>query len=143
MRLATLLCLALCACGIPRDRKETLARVEHGELRAGFTHHPPEVDCSGDRPRGEEVKMVERLAALLGARLTHRCSSEAVLVSDLREHRIDIAAGAFDGGSPWRTKAGATLPYSRHSGRRFLVPPGENAWLMRLDRLIGGGELTP
>jgi hypothetical protein len=128
---------------MPRDRKETLARVEHGELHAGFTHHPPEVDCQADRPSGEEVAMIERLAAKLEARLISTCTSEAALVEELREHRIDIAAGAFDGQSPWRKKAGATLPHGRHSGQRFLVPPGENAWLMRVDRLIGSGELSP
>ncbi|HSI03613.1 MAG: hypothetical protein ACAI38_13480 [Myxococcota bacterium] len=128
---------------MPRDRKDTLARVEHGELRAGFTHHPPEVDCHAGGPRGDEVAMIERLAAKLEARLVTTCASEAELVEDLRALRIDIAAGAFDGQSPWRKRAGATLPHSRHSGRRFLVPPGENAWLMRVDRLIASAELSP
>jgi hypothetical protein len=127
---------------MPRDRKDTLARVEHGELRAGFTHHPPQVDCTGARPRGDEVAMIERLSVKLEARLSSSCASEATLVDALRAHRIDIAAGAFDGASPWRDKTGVTLPYSRHSGRRFLVPPGENAWLLRVDRLIATGELS-
>ncbi len=143
MRLATVLSLTLCACGMPRDRNDTLSRVEHGELRAGFTHHPPEVDCQSGPPSGDEVTMVRSLATKLGARLTTRCASEAALVDDLREHRIDIAAGAFDGASPWRTKVGATLPYGRDSGRRFLTPPGENAWLLRVDRFIDSAELQP
>lgn len=136
----TLVCIALlCGCGLPRDRHDVLDRVEHKELRAGVTHHPPEIDCRGDKPSGEEMVLLEHIAERLDARLTVSCTSEAALVAALRAGDLEIAAGAFDERSPWLEKAGSTQSYSRHSGRLFLTPPGENRWLMRLDQLIVAG----
>ncbi len=84
--------------------------------------------------------MLEWIATELEAKLTLVCASEAALVAALRAGELELAAGAFDGDSPWLEKVGSTLPYSRHSGRLFLTPPGENRWLMRLDQLIVAGS---
>lgn len=130
--------------GIPADPDGTLARVSGGELRVGVTERPPWVQLpeSGE-PQGIEPELVRRFAAQLGADIRWVDGSEQKLVGDLEHGAVDLVIGGIPADTPWSDRAG--LSRSHHSTTDehgqplepvMLVPTGENAFLLELDRFL-------
>jgi polar amino acid transport system substrate-binding protein len=138
-------CLAaLASCGLPRDSDHTLDRVRGGELRVGVTDHAPWVTIQGDRMDGIEPRLIEELARGLGARPVWRRGSESEILEALHRRELDIVAGGLTDDSPWKGQVAFTHPHFNDTvtGRAhvFAVPPGENAFLVHVERFIAPRE---
>lgn len=131
-RLAGLVWLLTAACAFPRDGEGTAERVHHGELRAAFTRRPPDIECDASTPRGPAVDRIAALSRRLNTALIAWCAAEADIVRGLESFEVDLGVG-FDADTPWKKRVGTTRPDDRN--RVLLTPPGENAWLLELDRL--------
>lgn len=146
--LAAPMCAALllgtgCGITIPTDPDGTLDRIRGGVLRVGVTENPGFVDLGGGEPRGTEPELVREFAAVVGAEVTWVEGSERELVEGLKDGELDAAVGGFRDDSPWEQKAGMTRPYGEtvdEGGRTakhvLLIPEGENAFLLELDRFL-------
>jgi ABC-type amino acid transport substrate-binding protein len=142
-RLALLLCpvLALSACGLPRDAAGTLDRVRGGVLRAGAVHNPPFVVDDGSHVGGVEGALVEAFAHELGAKVTWVRAPEHVLVRALHARQLDVVVAGFDDTLVWKQEVAFTRPYYQDEKRHVLAaPPGENAWLVRLEQMLRASE---
>jgi len=134
-------------CGLPLDPKGTLDRVRGGTLRVGVVHNPPWTDVRpAGVPRGREVDLTRRLAEDLGAEVEWTVGGESRLMTDLERFELDLVIGGILQETAWSGTVGLTRPHA-HKGKYnyvFACPPGENAWLVHLDRWIdrhgrGGG----
>jgi hypothetical protein len=135
---------------MPRDPEGTLERVRGGELRAGAVLNPPFVALEDGRPAGADVELVESFAAALGARVTWSIAPGEDLVAALEEFRIDLVAGGFTRDDPRVKKLGISRAYAprvappasplplpgapREKEYVLVAPPGENRFLLTLDR---------
>jgi hypothetical protein len=126
MRVAALLCtLLLAGCTYPVDPGGTLERVEGGVLRAGVSPSPRSA---------AEMRLVERFAGTLGARVRWARDGEEHLVKRLEAGELDVVVGGLTKSSPWSTHAALTRPYD---GEHVMAAPlGENAWLVKLERFL-------
>jgi polar amino acid transport system substrate-binding protein len=129
-------CLVLGACGLPRDPEGTSEAIEGKVRRAGVSDNPPWVSFDGREPQGLEADLVRGLAAQMHARIAWKRGGESTLLKDLKEHRYDIVVGGMTTESPWTKELGAARPYATVAKEKHLVlvPPGENRWLLTVDR---------
>lgn len=123
---ASVLFVATACDRYPRDPRGTLERATGGELRVGIVDAP-------DKAR--ESELVRTFAAELRADVSWRHGSEHELLSSLEHGDLDLVVG---GGvvedTPWHGRVALTRPYE---GKHVLaVSPGENAFLLRLERFI-------
>jgi ABC-type amino acid transport substrate-binding protein len=155
-------------CGWPRDAGDTLADVRDGVLRVGVTDNPPWTRVAdGGGVGGAEVRLVERLAARLGARVEWYPGSESTLMAALKDRVLDVVVGGLDATAPWTKEASLTRSYvTMHTvvavpvgtvapqdlaGVRVAVPAGtaEVAALVRADAVpvpvpeVTGTEAMP
>lgn len=145
----------LTGCAMPADPKGTLGNITGGTLRVGATES---VSKSGDwvrlapgsDPAGIEPDLVRSFAASRGAAVDWRSGSEQDLVSDLKHGDLDLVVGGFADDTPWSKDAGLTRPFAESTDERgktvkhvMLVPHGENAFLLELDRHLLAQEVTP
>lgn len=148
-----LLLLGLSSCGIaiPQDPDGTLDRVSGGILRVGVSENAEwvQLPSSGD-PEGIEPELVEEFAGTLDARIEWVQGAEHELVDDLHHGELDLAIGGFGADTPWIKDAGITRPYTETTDERgktvrhvMLVPLGENAFLLELDRFLQAQEVRP
>lgn len=136
--------LALASCGVPRDPGGTLERVRGGTLRVGTIAHPPWVVPTGGAPQGVEVQIVRDFARELGATVRWVPGPEAELMEALERSDLDLVIGGVLSSSPWAGRVALTRPYRgtrapAGNGERhhvMAVPPGENGWLVRLERFL-------
>jgi ABC-type amino acid transport substrate-binding protein len=146
MRLLALAVLALAgalaACELPRDPRHTLAQVRSRPLRVGVAEAPPWVtrDASGE-PSGLEVEVVRELAAALGTTVDWRWADPERRLQELHEHRLDLVVAGLTTETPWKKRLGLTRPYFVEPGSPprehvLAVPPGENAWLLHVERAL-------
>jgi polar amino acid transport system substrate-binding protein len=121
---AVLAAPALAGCGWPRDAGSTLADVRGGVLRVGITANEPWTAVADDGTvTGAEVRLVERLAERLGARIEWHPGSESSLMAALKERVLDLVIGGLDAEAPWIEQASLTRPYV--TVRTVVaVPPG-------------------
>jgi hypothetical protein len=137
--LIALCLLSLSACDFPYDAEGSLDRVrETRVLRVGISEHAPWVTISGDQVGGIEPRLASAWADQLGARVEWSRASETELAQDLADRRIDLMIGGLKTGTPWESEAAVTQPYS--GDHVMLVPPGENALLLSLDRFLAGAR---
>ncbi|QHF25889.1 ABC transporter substrate-binding protein [Rathayibacter sp. VKM Ac-2804] len=140
----------LSGCGIPSDPDGTLEGVRGQVLTVGATAARDRVSLSaGEEPTGIEPDLVRAFADTLDADVVFVEGSEAELVDLLDRDAIDIAVGGFLEDTPWTDHAGTSLSYAetrsptgttdRHV---LLVPLGENALLLALDRFLTDQENT-
>jgi polar amino acid transport system substrate-binding protein len=145
-------CLAA-GCGLPRDPEGTTDRVRNGVLRVGVMHDPPHVEIGGDPPEfsGVEVEFVQQFAAELDAKVEWQIAGESELMKALQNYELDLVVGGLTESSAWHKHVGFTRPYRKEpaSSRSrsdslwkkeirhvVAVPPGENAWLLTLERFL-------
>lgn len=133
-----------CGISMPADPDGTLERVTGGTLRVGVTANGKWVSLGpGPEPRGIEPSLVRSFAATIGASPEWVTGSEQELTKALKEGELDLVVGGFAADTPWVTHAGTTRPYTESKdafGKTvkhvLLVPLGENAFLLALDRFL-------
>ncbi|RPD88788.1 ABC transporter substrate-binding protein [Luteimonas sp. 100069] len=133
------LCLAACA-PYPRDAHDSSERAREA-FRVGLSHDPPHVIASDARPRGNEVELIEALAADRELRVEWVVGNHDALMQALLDHRLHLVAGGHTDASPWRDVSWSRtyrLPDARGrpANRRLALPPGENAWQLSVDRFL-------
>jgi ABC-type amino acid transport substrate-binding protein len=118
--------------------------VSGGELRVGVTERPPWVELpEGEEPQGIEPELVRRFAERVDAEIQWVEGSEQKLVGDLEHGVVDLVIGGIPADSPWSEHAGMSRPYRSATDEHgqplapvMLVPAGENAFLLELDRFL-------
>jgi polar amino acid transport system substrate-binding protein len=137
-----LLTLLTTSCGLPRDPAKTSERIASThELRVGVSDNPPWTIASSGEPRGIAPDLVRRIARQMGAHVEWRAASESRLIKALEAHELDLVIGGFDKKTQWSSKAGLTQPFLKDGeGKRhvLLAGPGENGFILTLDRLLIG-----
>ena len=136
--------LASCGVSIPADPNGTLERVTGGTLRVGVSPNPPWTEVTQDgKPTGSEVALVEEFAATLPAEISWTIGGEEPLIKRLELGQLDLVIGGLTADTPWEKHTAITKPYGEATGpdgkRIELVmaaPPGENAYLLRLERFL-------
>jgi hypothetical protein len=149
--LAVLVLLTGCASSFPADPEGTLEKVRGGTLRVGASMNGDWVrvsaDASGDVRSGDvagtAADLVRDFAAQLGADIKWVAGTEQVLAEDIKHGGLDLVIGGLDDKTPWVTHAGITRPYAESRDERgslhkhvMLVPLGENAFLLELDKFL-------
>ena len=137
------------ACALPRDPEGTLERVRGGELRVGVVEHPAYLRLAGEEPEGPKADLVRDLARELDARIVWLPGRAEELARAAEGFGVDLLAGGWEQGSKLAAGLGVTRPFHTAQGiaeapgvepreRRYvwLVPPGENAWLLTLDEFL-------
>ena len=126
-------------CGLPWDPEATLENVRGQTLRVGVSHNPPWTDLlSGEEPSGVEADMVRQIAQTLDAKIEWRPGGEMELLKDLEEFEIDLVIGGLTDDTPWKDRIGMTRPHTetKEASHVLATPPGENGWIVFLDREI-------
>jgi ABC-type amino acid transport substrate-binding protein len=149
--LAILMVLTGCGSSFPADPEGTLERVRGGTLRVGASMNgdwvritaPGGGRLSSNDVQGTEAELVKDFAARLGAEIEWVAGTEQVLADELKHGGLDLAIGGLDDKTPWVTHAGLTRPYAESRDGRgslhkhvMLVPLGENAFLLELDKYL-------
>ena len=144
--LATVVTTLFAGCGvsIPTDPEGTLERVSGGTLRVGVSPNPPWTVTSGNaQPTGSEVDLVTEFAASLPAQVQWTVGGEEPLIKALERGELDLVIGGLTSDTPWTEHAGVTKPYGEATdpaGERvelvMAAPPGENAFLLRLEKFL-------
>jgi ABC-type amino acid transport substrate-binding protein len=132
-----------CGVQIPADPSGTLDAVTGGMLRVGVSPSDGLIDVAGEEPAGSEVDAIRGFADSLEADIAWTVGSEEALVRELENGELDLVAGGLTDETPWTEKAGVTRPYAETTdddGKTrklvMLVPPGENAFLARLETYL-------
>lgn len=142
--------LAACSVSVPSDPEGTLEQVSGRTIRVGVTNDDPWVRLKQDQdPAGTEPDLLRSFAASLDAEPRWIPGSEQELVQSLKDGDVDVVIGGFTDDTPWSTDAGTTRPYTESTddqGRTekhvMLVPLGENAFLLELDRFLLKQNIT-
>jgi polar amino acid transport system substrate-binding protein len=145
--LLTILLAALvtAACGsIPADPEDTLERVTDGVLRVGVSPNPPHTEVGeAAEPEGSEVVLVRDFAATLPAEIEWTVGGEEMLILALEHGDLDLVIGGLTADTPWMEHAAITKPYAEATDPTgepvklvMAARPGENAFLLRLERFL-------
>jgi ABC-type amino acid transport substrate-binding protein len=125
------------ACGLPHDSEHTLERVQGHEIRIGAAERSPWVRFDDDTIGGIEPALAKELARSLGARPVFRRGSEGELLEALRHYELDVVVAGLRDDTPWKGRVALTTPYYADSVKHVLAtPPGENAWLVHVERFL-------
>jgi hypothetical protein len=121
--------LSISGCNLPRDTDGTLARVQRGTLRVGV--------IEGARTADHERALVHDLAQQLAAQEAWTNGQESELIKQLHDRELDLVIGSLTDDLPWAEQVAFTRPVREDTLRYvWAVPPGENAWLVRVERFI-------
>jgi polar amino acid transport system substrate-binding protein len=140
-----LVTLLTAACGsIPADPEDTLERVTDGVLRVGVSPNPPHTDVRDTpEPHGSEVALIRDFAATLPAEIEWTVGGEEMLIIGLEEGDLDLVIGGLTADTPWEQHAAITKPYAEATdpaGKQvklvMAARPGENAFLLQLERFL-------
>jgi polar amino acid transport system substrate-binding protein len=137
--LIVLITFVVGGCGIPRDAAGTLRSVRGGVLRVGISANRPWVIDRGQAVDGVEGRLASTIGSSVGATIEWVRLPESELVRALHDREIQLGVGGFDAASPWAEEVAFTRPYlTEGDGKSHVLaaPPGENAWLLLLDRQI-------
>ena len=138
---ACLIVALLAACDLPRDPAGTLNRVTGGRLRVGMVAAENAADPGHAAMARADRDLVEGLAREVRASPVWTHASAEALFLALERREIDLVAGGVYGDTPWAGRIGLSNPVGSHAGepdaeRRLAVPPGENRWLLTINRFI-------
>ena len=132
--------LAAAACDLPRDPDGTLERIRGGVVRVGVADSPPWVIGATAGPTGIEPALIEEIASSLTARVEWIPGGESELLARLAERKLDLVIGGLTEDVPWKTKVAYTKPFYDDPATKkkhvMALPPGENAWLVFVDRQL-------
>ena len=134
--------LLIAGCDLPRDPEGTLKRAAGGPLRVGVSVQEPWTAWNGDetsRPSGIEPELVERFAEELGAEVIWVRGPETRLLESLERFDLDLVIGGLTEDTLWAERIGLSQSYlETPNGEKHVLaaPPGENAFLVRLDEFL-------
>ncbi|MCF1505601.1 hypothetical protein L0F51_17755 [Afifella sp. H1R] len=121
--------------GFPKDIAGTMQNVkERGVLHAGIVADGP--------AEGEERALAERVAQAADVMAEFEVGSDEVLLHRLEDGDIDLVLGEFAKASPWKKRVAFTAPAEAKSPSahepvlRAAVRPGENRWLMFVQKTL-------
>lgn len=137
--LMAMLGIAMGGCTMPWDPAGTLERVRGSVIHVGISHNPPWTDiCTAGEPAGKEAEAVRRLAVVLDARVEWHHGGEAELMTQLEQFELDLVIGGLTDDTPWKNRVGLTRPHTKSKEHHYVyaVPPGENGWIVFLDRQL-------
>ena len=137
-RLLVLLMLLPAACGLPKDPKATLERVQGGYMEVGIVDAPPWASAEGETRSGVEVELIEEFARTLDADIQWEHGPEAEILESIELGNLDLAIGGFTADNPWSSRVSFIQPYFSLGEDKHVmaVPHGENAWIVRLERFL-------
>lgn len=140
---AAIACLV--ACGLPRDPQGTAERVAALGLRVGVVLDSPWA-CTSARSAlaGADVALIRDLARAQELDVTFTTGGETRLLAALRRFELDLVVGGLVADSPWADEVGFTRDYHQDPDGEHVwaVPPGESAWLMQVERFLGGADVA-
>ncbi|HEX6983373.1 MAG TPA: transporter substrate-binding domain-containing protein [Balneolaceae bacterium] len=140
IQLSLILSIAfLTACGrYPQDARGTLEEALNDTLKVGVAIHEGWVMIQNDEPKGREVLLTKAFAKELNATIEWFVADESELVPLLEKGEIHMLIGGFTKNSPWKKHVGFTNPYIKVDNKQHVIaiPPGENAFLMRLEQFL-------
>ncbi|HYJ31465.1 MAG TPA: hypothetical protein VEW25_14130 [Allosphingosinicella sp.] len=126
--------LATACSELPKDPGGTLERVTREQrFRVGIVSSPAAAD-------GRLHALLARVAVATGARPSIEQDAAERLLIRLGEGELDLVLGEFQRKGPWSMHVHMLPALARNSvaGRETLIaaaaPPGENGWIMLLDR---------
>ncbi|GER23084.1 ABC transporter substrate-binding protein [Zafaria cholistanensis] len=139
-----------CGISIPADPEGTLERVRDGHLRVGVSTNAPWAETrDGAEPAGIEPDLVRKFAATLPARIQWSEGGEQKLVDELKRGNLDIVLGGLTKDTPWAEKVAVTAPYAEATDEHgethkhvMATPPGENAFLLELEKFLARQEVV-
>ena len=154
--LGSCLLLTVVGCGeYPKDPEGTSERIHREGVRVGLAEDGSHVQINGDSSQGPaegiEIVLLERMLADLGVEEAERqVGASDELMEKLERFELDIVVGGYTESSPWRNRVAFSRPWyvdpSDGDHHVLALPPGENRWLMTVDRWIAthpvdrGGE---
>jgi polar amino acid transport system substrate-binding protein len=136
------------SCDLPRDADNTLDRVRAEHVaRVGVAEAPPwVVNASAANPSGVEPALVIDMLRQMGAAPRWVRGGEGELLRALEEREVDLVIGGLTESMPWRKEVAFTRPFytdSIHEQKHVMaVAPGENAWLVYVERFLMDREST-
>ena len=134
-----LLVAPMAACdALPRDPEGTLEEARGGVLRVGAVESPPLLVRRGAGAGGPEAELVEAFAREIGARVEWRWTGPEDALGRLERFELHLVAAGLQAGTPWKARVGLSRPWRGQgdTARVLAVPPGENAFLVALDRVV-------
>lgn len=140
--LPALLLVAAACDAIPADPGGTLERVRGGVMLVGVTDSPPWIirpePGPGGEPTGPEADLVRGFARAIDARVRWEWAPLDENLERLERRELDLVAAGLTRDSPWARRVPFTRPYARWRAeeRALAVPPGENAFLVALERWL-------
>jgi polar amino acid transport system substrate-binding protein len=136
-------------CHLPRDPEGTLEHIRHGTLRVGLASSCPSAIGRPDpKAAGLEVTLLRQIAQSLDAEIEWVTGSESELLTSLESYELDVVIGRITEDSPWHDRVALSQPYdadmrgttAEGSAHVFALPPGENGWLLYVDRWLHGHQ---
>ncbi|HET6527678.1 MAG TPA: transporter substrate-binding domain-containing protein [Balneolaceae bacterium] len=127
------------ACGrYPKDARGTLEEALDDTLKVGVAVREGWVMVQNGEPRGREVLLAKAFADDLNATIDWLIADESELIPLLEKGKIHMLLGGFTQDSPWKSHVGFTTTYIKVDDKEhaIAVPPGENAFLMRLEQFL-------
>lgn len=125
---------------MPRDPDGTLERVRGSVVRIGVAESRPWVVVTPTGAEGVEATLARAIADSLGSSIEWIRKGESELLTDLSERKLDLVIGGLTDDSPWKTKVAFTKPFYEDPRTKkkhvMAAPPGENAWLVFLERQL-------
>ncbi len=132
-----------CSCAdLPRDQHGATNRIKQtGEIIVGVSPGSNNNTNQGDA----ETRLVEKVAARLGARIVWRAGNAHQLLQDLADLKLPLVAATIPCDSPFAARIGLSKPYfkdEKHDKDYCLaVAPGENRLLLLVDQVIAEEQI--
>ncbi len=126
-------------CGpYPKDARGTLQKVKNDTLKVGLAVGQDRAFIRNGEPAGKEVELAKAFAQELNTEIEWIVGDESELVPQVEKAEIHLLIGGFTQKSPWKKHLGFTKPYATVGNKKHVlaIPPGENAFLMRLEQFL-------
>lgn len=129
---------------VPSDPEGTLSKIEKRRaIHVGVINNPPWAESDGISTSGIEPRLVNGLAKEMQVVPVYESGSEQELTRRLKRFELDLMIGGLNSTSPRAGELGFSVPHAKRVDEHgesheyvLAVPPGENAWLSRLDSYL-------
>lgn len=132
------LSVLICGCAdLPKDQHGATNRIQQsGEIVIGVSRENNNDTTLDER----ETRLVQKVAARLGARIVWRADNAHQLLQDLANSKLPLVAASIPCDSPFADHIGLSKPYFKDETRDqnycLAVAPGENRLLLLIDQII-------